>query len=169
MAAEKKAAVGRIVMASREHPVLVEPLGAGLVMFLLRSADEVRAAEYDFPEIKIDRKMVEIAGTIMERQAGKFEPAEFRDRYQEALRELIMAKAKGVSLEKRRSQEPSNVVDLMAALKRSLDGGKPSAAEKPARKKKAGKSDQRQGNMLLPLAGGKTKKPEVATARRRRA
>src|SRR5215470_14167880 len=95
MVAEKKAALGRIVMSSREHPVMVEPRGGGLMMFLLRAADEVRAAEYDFPEIKIDRKMIEIAATIMERQAGKFEPAEFRDRYQDALRELIESKIQG--------------------------------------------------------------------------
>ena len=85
MAAEKKAAIGRIVLSTREHPVLVEPRGGGFMMFLLRTADEVRAAEYDFPEVKIDRKMVEIAGTIMERQAGHFEPAQFIDRYQDAV------------------------------------------------------------------------------------
>jgi DNA end-binding protein Ku len=57
MAADKKAAIGRIVLSTREHPVLVEPRGGGLMMFLLRTADEVRSAEYDFPEVKIDRKM----------------------------------------------------------------------------------------------------------------
>jgi len=85
MAGEKKAAIGRIVLSTREHPALVEPRGGGFMMFLLRTADEVRAAEYDFPEVKIDRKMVEIAGTIMERQAGHFEPAQFIDRYQDAV------------------------------------------------------------------------------------
>jgi DNA end-binding protein Ku len=82
--------------------------------------DEVRSAEYDFPEVKIDRKMVEIAGTIMERQAGHFEPAQFIDRYQEALRELIKAKAAGRGPTKTKAPVYGGTVDLMDGLRRSL-------------------------------------------------
>ncbi len=185
MAQEKKAAVGRIVMSSREHPVLVEPRGAGLVMFLLRTADEVRAAEYDFPEVKIDRKMVEIAGTIMERQEGRFEPAQFVDRYQEALRELIKAKAAGQGLAKAKAPVmQSNVVDLMDALRRSLapasraptrrvatrPGRQAGSAEKTAAKaKRLAKADKRQAALLLPIKGSKGTAEAPATAKRRRA
>jgi DNA end-binding protein Ku len=180
MAQEKKAAVGRIVMSSREHPVLVEPRGAGLVMFLLRSADEVRSAEYDFPEVKIDPKMIEIAGTIMERQEGRFEPAQFVDRYQEALRELIKAKAAGQGMTKAKAPViQGNVVDLMDALRRSLAPAKSGAekprAEKPvtektaAKLKRPAKADKRQSAMLLPIKGNKATPEAPATAKRRRA
>jgi DNA end-binding protein Ku len=169
MAAEKKAAIGRIVLSTREHPVLVEPRGGGRLMFLLRTADEVRSAEYDFPEVKIDRKMVEIAGTIMERQAGHFEPAQFIDRYQEALRELIKAKAAGRGPTKTKAPAiQGNVVDLMDALRRSL---KTDSADRPSRSgKRVAKGDKRQQGLLLPIKGEKPGKAEApATAKRRRA
>ena len=150
MAADKKAAIGRIVLSTREHPVLVEPRGGGLMMFLLRTADEVRSAEYDFPEVKIDRKMVEIAGTIMERQAGHFEPAQFIDRYQEALRELIKAKAAGRGPTKTKAPViQGNVVDLMDALRRSLEDGQ-SGAEKPRADKTSGRERLRQNRSARP-------------------
>ena len=171
MAADKKAAIGRIVLSTREHPVLVEPRGGGLMMFLLRTADEVRAAEYDFPEAKIDRKMDEIAGTIMERQAGHFEPAQFIDRYQDALRELIKAKAAGRGPTKTKAPViRGNVVDLMDALRRSLKADK-SGAEKPSQsEKRMAKGDKRQQGLLLPIKGDKAGKAQApATAKRRRA
>ena len=160
MAADKKVAIGRIVLSTREHPVLVEPRGGGLMMFLLRTADEVRSAEYDFPEVKIDRKMVEIAGTIMERQAGHFEPAQFIDRYQDALRELIKAKAAGRGPTKTKAPViQGNVVDLMDALRRSLKTDK-SSAEAPSGRggKRAAKGDKRQQGLLLPTKGDKAGK-----------
>jgi DNA end-binding protein Ku len=172
MASDKKAAIGRIVLSTREHPVLVEPRGGGLMMFLLRTADEVRSAEYDFPEVRIDRKMVEIAGTIMERQAGHFEPAQFIDRYQEALRELIKAKAAGRGPTKTKAPViQGNVVDLMDALRRSLKTDK-SSAEAPSVRggKRAAKGDKRQQGLLLPIKGDKAGKAQApATAKRRRA
>ena len=179
MLTEKKAAVGRIVMSGREHPVLVEPRGGGLMMFVLRAADEVRPAEYDFPEVKLDRKMIEIAATIMERQAGKFIPAEFRDRYQDALRELIEAKTKGGPPRKTKAPETGgNVVDLMEALRRSLAKDKTPAPANNARAgKKTAKADKRQSSLLLPIKGSEKEKAPAASrsasprtaARRKRA
>jgi DNA end-binding protein Ku len=176
MLAEKKAAIGRIVMSNREHPVLVEPRGGGLMMFILRAADEVRPAEYSFPEVKLDRKMIDIAATIMERQAGKFEPSEFRDRYQDALRELIESKTNGGPPRKTKAPEAKgNVVDLMEALRRSLDNGKTPAAANTARAgKKTAKADKRQASLLLPIKGGEKEKdkapaPPRTAARRKRA
>jgi DNA end-binding protein Ku len=183
MLMDKKAAIGRIVMSNREHPVLVEPRGGGLMMYILRAADEVRAAEYDFPEIKLDRKMIDIAATIMERQAGKFEPDQFRDRYQDALRELIESKTNGGPPKKTTAPATGgNVVDLMDALRRSLAGGKPPAARQapaPVARagKKSAKADKRQASLLLPIKGAEKEKapaaPRAATprtaARRKRA
>jgi DNA end-binding protein Ku len=163
----KKVGIGSIVLTSREHPVMIEPFEEGLLMSLLRTAEEVREAEFDLPKDKLDAEMVRMAEEITDRLKGKWEPAKFRDRYQDALHELIEAKVKGLPREKRpTAPEPSNVIDLMAALKKSL-AAKASAAQEPAgaaKPKRARQQDRRQGSMLLPVAGGGRK--SAAAARR---
>jgi DNA end-binding protein Ku len=155
-----KAAIGSIVLSTREHPVMVEPHGAGLVMYLLRSAEEVRQSEFDIPASKLDPKMIDMASMIMKRAAGDFDPSQFRDRYQDALRELIEAKIKGLPRQKARPvQEPGKVVDLMAMLRKSLGDGPARGAVKMGEKapgKAAGKkraANPGQGNLLLPIEG----------------
>jgi DNA end-binding protein Ku len=109
--------------------------------------------------------MVDIAATIMERQAGEFDPAEFNDRYQDALRELIESKVKGIPAQKRKPvREPDNVVDLMAALRKSLSAGKSTPP-----KKRLTKADKRQTALLLPIKGGGRSEADMkAQAPRRR-
>ncbi len=166
MSDAKKVAIGTIVLSTREHPVMVEPHGPGLVMYLLRAAEEVRQSEFDFPANKLDPKMVEMAGVIMKRAAGDFDPAQFRDRYQDALRELIEAKVKGLPREKpRRFEEPGKVVDLMALLRKSIGEGPARGAVKPAGKAATGKkrtANSNQGSLLLPIEG-KAKAKEAKT------
>ena len=89
MAETGRLGLGRIVLSNRERMVLVEPRGGGMLMRTLRSAAEVRAAEFAEPGEAADPDMVAVAKTIIERRAGAFDPGEFRDRYQEALRELV--------------------------------------------------------------------------------
>jgi DNA end-binding protein Ku len=159
----KKVGIGSIVLTSREHPVMVEPYEEGLMMSLLRTAEEVRDPAFELPNSKLDPEMVRMAEEIIERFKGKWEPASFRDRYQDALRELIEAKIKGLPRAKRpTATEPSNVIDLMAALKHSLaaksGAAEPQSAAKPKRSKTP---DRRQGSMLLPVSGGrKTRAPQ---------
>ncbi len=155
MTGKRKVALGRIVLSTREHPVLVEPFEGGLLMATLRSADEVRAADFDLDKGKLNPEMVDIAETIIERLAGKFDPGSFRDRYQDALKELIEAKSKGIPLKASQpARTASNVVDLMAALKSSL-GETTTETRKATKKKPAAESkDRRQGNILLPVKGG---------------
>ena len=125
MAGQDKVALGRLVMANRERIVAVEPREAGMLLTTLRSRDEVRDEDdlfEDIPDVKIDARMVEIAKQIIAQSEGPFEPSEFRDRYEEALRALVESKAAGAKPARSRPApaEESNVIDLMDALRRSL-------------------------------------------------
>ena len=168
MAHQNKVGLGRVTMSSREHLVLVEPRDSGLVMTTVRSADEVRPAEFGpLPKSEIDADMVAIAETIIERRSGAFDPETFRDRYQDALRDLVAEKTKGQVVASREIAEPPKVINLMDALKRSLAKEqeepapqKEEPAAKPARAPAA--ADRRQRALLLPVAGGGRKKKEEA-------
>ena len=124
MADKKKAGLARIVLYRRERPVLVEPLGKGMVLTTLRYDNTVRQPEMVFDgidKVKTDKEMIELAETIIDKKAGKFDPSEFDDKYEEALLELIRAKKTGKRAPKpKKAEKPSNVVNLFDALKKSL-------------------------------------------------
>jgi DNA end-binding protein Ku len=146
----KKVGIGRVVIGNRERIVVVETRGDGMLLTTLRTADEVRADREYFAEIpatKPDPDMVELATDIITRREGKFDPARFEDRRQAGLKKLVEAKIAGeapVTPESVEQRPSATVVDLMAALKRSLQetpGGK--SAKKPAAKKAPAKKAAR--------------------------
>ena len=116
-------ALGRVVMHTRERIVALEPRDKGIIAYTLRMHDEVVAPQQafaDIPSTKPDKRMIEIARKIIEQQEGDFEPEKFKDRYEDALRDLIRRKEKGEKLVTAEPVEESNVIDLMEALKKSL-------------------------------------------------
>jgi DNA end-binding protein Ku len=134
-------ALGRIVMATRERILALEPRGKGILAYTIRSDAEVRQPDEIFSGIsdaKPDAAMIAIAEKIIEQQEGPFDPSQFVDRYEEALKALIADKQKGHKPAKVAEPDDTNVVDLMAALRASLSAkdkgaGKPAARSKPAR------------------------------------
>ena len=129
MQKQGKVALGQLVLR-----------GKGLLAYTLRAHDEVRDADDyfdDIPKVKADADMVEIAARIIAQKEADFDPTTFKDRYDDALREMIKAKTKGgKGLVDVAEPDDTNVIDLMAALKNSLKGSA-GGARKPASKKPA--------------------------------
>lgn len=145
-----KVGLGQITIAGREHLIAVAPVGRGLVVEMLRYANEVRPERSYFgeiPDMTLDEEMVELATQIITRKDSRFDPAKYADTYAAALQDLVAKKAKGQKITAPVAEpRPSgaNVIDLMSALKRSLGKGKEkapakaaSARKKPPAKKRA--------------------------------
>ncbi|WP_428156252.1 Ku protein [Brevundimonas sp.] len=132
-----KIAIGSLVLRGRERQLALEVRGKGLIAYSLRPHDEVRDAEDyfdDIPALKADKDMVEIASRIIAQKDTEFDPTRFKDRYDDALREMIKAKQKGgKGVVAAPEPDDTNVIDLMQALRNSLAGS--AAAKKPAAKK----------------------------------
>jgi DNA end-binding protein Ku len=164
----KKVALGQLALRGREYLVSLKPCGRGIVLETLRYADEVNKAQNyfrDIAEAKPDEELLDLAEALIERKTAPFDPSKYHDRYIEAVEELIERKRKGKTIHTDEDTAPargSNVIDLMAALKRSIEkpgeaggkggGGKasgggtkkaaakPAAARKPAAKKAPAKA-----------------------------
>jgi DNA end-binding protein Ku len=137
---EGKAGIGKLVLSSRERPVLMTPRGKGMMIRTLRAPEEVRretAYFEDIEETKLDDGAIKLAQQIVQANTVTFDPQMFTDRYQEALAALIKAKIKGEKVITPEVAEPAPVVDLMAALKKSLETMKPPASSKPSREREA--------------------------------
>jgi DNA end-binding protein Ku len=144
MAKAGKVALGRVVMHQRERLLAMEPRGKGLVAYTLRTYDEVKnpAEVFDhIPDVNPDKGMVDIAAKIIEQQEGPFDPTQFKDHYEEALRALIAEKEKnaGRTVSAPKQPEEAEVIDLMEALRRSLGENGPRREAKPASKKAVAK------------------------------
>ena len=146
----KKVGLGQLSMRGREYVVSLKPCGRGMVLETLRYADEVNKAQgyfRDIPDAEPDADLLDLATSLIDKKSATFDPSKFHDHYVDALKDLIARKAKQKSNRKiiedkddGGGRSGSNVVDLMAALKKSLekpggDSGKTTAARKtPARK-----------------------------------
>jgi DNA end-binding protein Ku len=133
---EGMVAIARVVLTSREHMVALEPRGKGILGTLLRYPYEVRdEREYfdDIPDEKIPKDMLELATHIVKSKAGHFEPGKFEDRYENALKEMLQRKQAGKPIEAPKDRKPATVINLMDALKRSVESERPTKRA-PARR-----------------------------------
>ncbi|MBV8566357.1 MAG: Ku protein [Methylobacteriaceae bacterium] len=172
---EKVVGLGRVVIARRERIIMLEPLGKGLLGTVLRYAYEVRGEQPYFeeiPDLELPAEMKDLAHVIIQRKAGHFEPAQFADRYEDAVVELMRSKQAGQPAKVVEApSRPTNVISIMDALRKSIaaEGGagtkaakaipKPAASVAPAPKPKA-PSKTRAGMEKAPA--------EAAPARARR-
>jgi DNA end-binding protein Ku len=146
---EKKVGLGQIVVRGQGAIVAIKPAGKGLVMEMLRYEDELQKADKffeDVPNKKPDSELISLASELIEKKTKKFDPKEFKDTYTVALKELIEAKQeKRAPKQIEEAELPSNVINLMDALKRSVGKKGESKAEKPAKRspKRAAKSAKR--------------------------
>jgi DNA end-binding protein Ku len=124
---KKMAALGRVVLAKREHVVMLEPFDKGLIACTLHYPYEIRDSKMyfeDIPDIKLPKEMLDLAEHIVETKSGHFDPSQFEDHYETALIELLRKKQAGAPIEKTPTPapRPSNVVNIMDALRKSLEG-----------------------------------------------
>src|ERR671918_1221890 len=146
MREKKKVALSRGVLSSRERLIALAVRDKGLLVMTLRNADEVRAADEFFTDIQDeepDKEMLDLASALIEQKSGAFDPSEFKDRYHDAVLEMVKAKVKGQEPVLAKAPERGKVINLMDALRQSLDADrKPPAKSRPrkAEEKPAAKS-----------------------------
>jgi DNA end-binding protein Ku len=137
-------ALGRVVLTRREHVIALEPRGRGLLGMTLRYPYEVREEQpyfEDIPELKLPKDMMDLASHIVSNKSGHFDPSHFEDRYENALIDLLKKKQAGEKITPVREAQPPHVVNLMDALRASIDAEKKKApapstqVRRPAKKK----------------------------------
>jgi DNA end-binding protein Ku len=134
---EGMVALGKVVFTSREHVILLEPRSKGLVGITLRFPYEVRNEEDYFDDVadeKVPKDMPELATHIVETKKSHFAPEKFDDRYEEALKDLLDKKQHGKKIERPTERAPAKVINLMDALRRSVETGHGPKRQRAAKK-----------------------------------
>ena len=160
MREKQKVALSRIVLANRERLIALTCRDQGFLMMTLRTADEVRDSKDYFTDIKDEEpeaEMLDLAEKLIAQKSGKFDPDEFKDRYQDAVIEMVKAKIKGQEPVLAKAPERGKVINLMDALRRSIEDAKPPSESKP-----------RRAAAEKPAASGQRKKPAATDEAKKR-
>ena len=166
---EGMVALAKIVFTSREHIIALEARGKGMVGVTLRYPYEVRAEDEYFDTVedeKIPKDMLDLAVHIVSTKTGHFKPGEFKDHYEDALKDLLRKKQKGEKIERAKESAPSNVINLMDALRQSVkaDGGK--GTSKSAEQER-GQERRRAARRSAPAQAGRKRRPKKAARHKR--
>lgn len=146
---EKMVGLARVVLFRRERILMLQPRDKGIVATSLHFAGEVHAAANYFdeiPDLTLPKEMLELARHIIDKMTGKFEPEQFEDRYENALIALIRSKQKGMPIKAQAAPRQTNVINLMEALRRSVEGtgagtsGRSSSGKKTTPKSRPGRA-----------------------------
>jgi DNA end-binding protein Ku len=167
MRERKMVGIARVVLFGRERMVMVEPRSKGLMATTLHYAYEVRSdASYfdDIPKVELAKELLDLASHIIDTKKAKFDPSQFKDRYQDAVVALIKAKQSGKPVQVAKPSKPSNVVNLMDALRKSLGQGADTPAETKAPARKTATPARK---AAAPTPRHKTAKPAAKPARRK--
>jgi DNA end-binding protein Ku len=126
LAATKKAALGKVVLRNREYMFSIKPHDGAMIAYALRHQEEIQAVDKieereATQEIKIDKQSMSMAKTIIQNLSGDFKPQEFVDEYTQTLMEIIKARAEGEEIEVAAEEEKEKVINLMDALKESVE------------------------------------------------
>jgi DNA end-binding protein Ku len=139
----KAAAIARTVLFRRLRPVLIRAQGAGLIADTLEFDHDVRKAAKvfnDIAELKLDKEMLDLARHIIDTKRGKFQPERFEDRYDDALAELVKARAESEAMAKPKPTKAARPIGLIEALRTS-------AATKAKAKAPTKRAGSRQGRL----------------------
>jgi DNA end-binding protein Ku len=131
-AMRKKGVVGiaRVVLQKRERILMLEPFGKGLLAVTLRYADQVRsesAVFEDILDVQLQQELLDLAAHIIETKTRGFDASRYEDRYENALVDLVRAKQAGREVQPAPTPRPANVINLMDALRRSIETEKGAA------------------------------------------
>lgn len=156
MRRKKKVALSRVVISGRERLIAMSVRDKGFLVTTLRTTDEVRDHAAYFDDIgagKVEKELLDLAVQLIEQKDGAFEPALFKDRYQEAVQEVVKAKMKGQEPVVAKAPERGKVINLMDALKQSL-GGDDKKPPAPSKRRVAGEKTRQTGSRRKTAAGG---------------
>jgi DNA end-binding protein Ku len=117
---QEKVAIAKTVMGTNQKLIVLYPLEDGIIVKTLFYADEIVAIPKQVPHMELDENELNMAKMLIENMTKSFNAADFKDEYQQRLREAIMIKIQGKEIVSAEANEPNNVIDLMEALQRSL-------------------------------------------------
>jgi DNA end-binding protein Ku len=142
----QRVAIGKVVMREKQYLAAIRPYGKGLALSTMRFADEVAAPKsvdvFPTSTASVKPREKKMAKQIVDSMAGAWDPTRYHDDYEEQLRAIIKAKSKGKTIEAEPQEQTAQVIDLMDALRASLDR-KPSRARRSAKKTAAKKPAKR--------------------------
>ena len=131
---EKKVAIAKTVMGTNEKLLVLYPMKDGMIVKTLFYDDEIAAVPKQVPKMKLSEQEIDMARMLIQNMTEPFDATQYQDEYQARLKEAIMKKIQGQEIVVADTGAPDNVIDLMEALKKSLEQTKDS----PKRRKKAG-------------------------------